>query len=79
MATKNPYSLFSGIGQALDMLVFLWIMFLLMLIVGVVWGVHKVITWNDPEVIESQHLIQPTIKLTTNGTTVDTVYVYTFE
>lgn len=42
-------------------------------------GVDAIVRRGDPQVIKSPYELTPTIEFTTDGSTVDTIYVYTFE
>lgn len=43
------------------------------------YGTYEFLNYKNENIIESNHIMTPTIKLHTDGKTVDTIYVYTFK
>lgn len=61
------------------MLVILAIAFVVLFVGVAIYGGYKLWHRNDPQVFKMQKQVSPSIELTTDGTDVDTLYVYTFK
>lgn len=64
---------FEGIGDGIK---FLYNGFLVLLLVVILFVIYTIYSFFKETIIESEVRLEPTIKLTTNGSTVDTIYVY---
>jgi hypothetical protein len=68
--------MFEGIGKAIGCLAFIAIIG----IIGIFsFGLYLIYDNTGEQVFESKVIVKPEIKLTTNGKTIDTIYVYKFK
>jgi len=79
----NMYYFVQGIGSSIagvfGTLIIIAIIGIISVIGWLGYGGYKLATSSDEQVIEANHKIIPTIKLHTDGKTVDTIYVYTYK
>ncbi len=68
-----------GIGEGIQMLLIIAIIGVISIISWIGYGGYKLFISNDEQVIETSHKITPTIKLHTDGTKIDTIYVYIYK
>ena len=68
-----------AIGSAITNLIIIAVIGIVAIFSWIGYGTYKFINNKNETIIESNHIIKPTTKLHTDGTTIDTIYVYTFK